>query len=172
MRKYPAALAAAAVIVALAATVGFAAGPPSAAEDGLFKAADVSGKDVPLGPPVEPGLNADQPTSDEPEADEPEADEPEADEPEADEPEAEQAENDHCVDPTTLSLETLAETNHGAIVCWAAHQDTPAEFDNHGDYVSSVAKDNHGQETSAAKKAAKGSNGHGKPDDGEESPGG
>lgn len=34
--------------------------------------------------------------------------------------------------------------NHGKLVAEAAHAATPAEFDNHGGWVRSVAKDNHG----------------------------
>lgn len=51
--------------------------------------------------------------------------------------------------------------NHGKLVSEAAHLETlPAGFDNRGEYVSSIAKANHGQVTATDKKA-----GHGKPDD-------
>jgi len=48
--------------------------------------------------------------------------------------------NDNCaVDPTTLTPEQLAVMNHGAIVCWAAHQPTPDGYANHGAWVSQWA---------------------------------
>lgn len=50
--------------------------------------------------------------------------------------------------------------NHGKLVSEAARGETPGGFDNHGAYVSSIAKANHGQVTATDKKA-----GHGKPDD-------
>lgn len=44
--------------------------------------------------------------------------------------------------------------NHGKLVSEAAHADTPAEFDNHGAWVRSVAKDNHGHSDAAASQRA------------------
>jgi hypothetical protein len=45
--------------------------------------------------------------------------------------------NDNCsTDPTGLSAEQLATLSHGSIVCWAAHQDTPDGYANHGAWVS------------------------------------
>lgn len=71
----------------------------------------------------------------------------------------------HClVDPTTATPEELAGLNHGAIVCWAAHQPTPDGYANHGAWVSEWAHKDHGAAASAkglAKAAAK-SAGHGK----------
>lgn len=50
--------------------------------------------------------------------------------------------------------------NHGKLVSEAAHLDIlPDGFDNRGAYVSSIARQNHGQVTATEKKA-----GHGKPD--------
>jgi hypothetical protein len=40
--------------------------------------------------------------------------------------------------------------NHGKTVSEAAQATTPAGFDNHGAWVSSVAKQNHGHDTSSA----------------------
>ncbi|MBI2763612.1 MAG: hypothetical protein HYX54_07685 [Chloroflexi bacterium] len=52
---------------------------------------------------------------------------------------------DHClVDPTTATAEALAALNHGAVVCWAAHQVTPAGYANHGAFVSEWARKNDG----------------------------
>jgi hypothetical protein len=43
--------------------------------------------------------------------------------------------------------------NHGKLVSEAAHLATPAGFDNHGQYVRTIAQANHGQTVSAAAKA-------------------
>lgn len=44
---------------------------------------------------------------------------------------------DNCrTDPTGLTEEQLAAMSHGSIVCWAAQQDTPDGYDNHGAWVS------------------------------------
>lgn len=71
----------------------------------------------------------------------------------------------HClVDPTTATPQELAVLNHGAIVCWAAHQPTPDGYANHGAWVSEWAHKDQGAAASAkglAKAAAK-SAGHGK----------
>lgn len=48
------------------------------------------------------------------------------------------------VDPTTAAPDVLAGLTHGQIVCWAAHQPTPAGYANHGAWVSHWAKQNHG----------------------------
>jgi hypothetical protein len=61
---------------------------------------------------------------------------------------------DNCAtDPTGLTPEELAALSHGSIVCWAAQQDTPEGWDNHGAWVSHWAKLNHGADASAAGKA-------------------
>jgi hypothetical protein len=47
---------------------------------------------------------------------------------------------DNCLtDPTTLTPEEFAAMSHGSIVCWAAHQDTPEGYSNHGAWVSQWA---------------------------------
>jgi hypothetical protein len=59
-------------------------------------------------------------------------------------------------DPTTLTVEALAAMSHGSIVCWAAHQTTwPAEFQNHGAWVSSWAHMGKGTVAVAAKATTK-----------------
>jgi hypothetical protein len=125
-------------IVALLFTAGIAfAGKPAAT--GLANAAVHAGKTVPV--VAEP--------SDE-EGDE-DLDEP-AETEETDESDG----GENCAtDPTDLTPEELAGMTHGSIVCWAAHQETPEGFDNHGAWVSSWAKQNHGHEEDAA-------SGHGK----------
>ena len=70
-----------------------------------------------------------------------------------------------ATDPTGLSPEDLALLRHGSIVCWAAHQETPEGFDNHGAWVSSWAKKNHGHEESAGDESTltpEAAGGHGK----------
>lgn len=43
---------------------------------------------------------------------------------------------DNCLtDPTTLTEEELAAMTHGSIVCWAAQQETPEGYANHGAFV-------------------------------------
>ena len=55
------------------------------------------------------------------------------------------ATNDNCTtDPTNLIGAQLAALTHGSIVCWAAHQPTPAGYANHGAWVSHWAKQNAG----------------------------
>lgn len=119
-------------ILALSASAAAAARPtlstPEAAADGLERATEASGIEVPAGPP-----EADEPVTDE--------DEEEAEEPIAEEP----AEDEEGDDAGTSDLE-----NHGAAVSEAAQADTPEEFDNHGQYVRSVATDNHGHDPERA----------------------
>jgi len=52
-------------------------------------------------------------------------------------------------DPTTLTPDQLAAMSHGSIVCWAAQQETPEGWDNHGAWVSHWAKMNHGADASS-----------------------
>jgi hypothetical protein len=122
-------------ILALSAGAAVARPPadmPEAAADGLERAGDESGVSVPVaGPPDELGPEA-APTV---EPTEESAELPIADPPEAPEPVAEAAQQPE---------------NHGAAVSVAAQSETPAEFDNHGQYVRSVATDNHGQDPERA----------------------
>lgn len=70
--------------------------------------------------------------------------------------------------PATTEHEGDADIDHsahGTAVSDAAQADTPAGWDNHGAWVSSIARQNHGQETSAEAKASGGRpEGAGKPD--------
>ena len=125
-------------LVAILFTAGIAfAGKPSAPAPGRLVAAEHAGKIVP--------------TVDEDGDEETETVETETEE--ADEaPEAPDADgtNENCAtDPTGLTDEQLAALKHGSVVCWAAHQDTPDGFANHGEWVSSWATKNHGHEESA-----------------------
>ena len=57
---------------------------------------------------------------------------------------------DNCLtDPTGLTEEELAAMSHGSIVCWAAHQETPDGYANHGAWVSSWARGEHGEQAPA-----------------------
>jgi hypothetical protein len=135
----------AAIVVIVLSTGAAAAAPPQAA-NGLATAAEKAGKTVPVAAQAQ-----DEETE-------------ETEETELVEPAAEDSEN-CATDPTDLDETALAELTHGSIVCWAAHQETPAEFDNHGAWVSSWAKENHGHEEAADAAAAAGNNGnHGKPE--------
>lgn len=96
------------------------------AADGLKRAAEVSGKTVPVAAPDE-NEDADQDTED--------------NEPAEDQPADDQA--------------GAHPDNHGADVSAAAQGATPEGFDNHGQFVRSVATANHGQETSAAHATSK-----------------
>jgi hypothetical protein len=139
------------VVLVLSGGAAFAGQPTDVPVDGRAVAAERSGLDIP------PGNQA--PTVDDEDDPDVEVDEDAPDE-DAEVDEAVDGEGDHCVDPGTLTPDVLAETNHGAIVCWAAQQETPEGYDNHGQWVSEWAKDNHGQglKGSASRK------GHGKPD--------
>jgi hypothetical protein len=72
-----------------------------------------------------------------------------ADKSDAETPETEPPETDEA-DPGAAADAATGEhpDNHGKLVSEAAHADTPAGFDNHGEYVRTVAKANHGHDTS------------------------
>ena len=62
--------------------------------------------------------------------------------------------SDNCTtDPTGLTPEQLAAMTHGSIVCWAAQQDTPDGYANHGAWVSHWAHMGKGADASTAGKA-------------------
>ena len=117
------------VVIVLSSGAAAAAGPSGDAANGLATAAEKAGKTVPVAAQEETEegtVAADQ-----------------------------GAGGDHCAtDPRTLEPAALAELNHGAIVCWAAHQETPEGFDNHGAWVSSWAKQNHGHADDASAAAS------------------
>lgn len=110
--------------IAVSAGVVAAARPasmPAAATDGLDRAAAAAGQTVPVTPTVVPAAGGDTDRI-----------LPDADD-------APSANADPAEHPD----------NHGAAVSEAASGDTPGGFDNHGQYVRSVATDNHGQDTAA-----------------------
>jgi hypothetical protein len=99
---------------------------PDAAGPGLQRAADAAGKTVPV---AAPAAGADRDAAD-------------------------QAAEDEAPDADTgaPASDAAAEhpANHGADVSAAAQTETPTGFDNHGQYVRSVATVNHGQEVAAS----------------------
>ena len=134
-------LIAAIVVIVLSAGAAAAAGPSSHAASGLATAALKAGNTVPVA--GQEATNEDEETD-------------EVTEEPAETVTTNSEASDNCTtDPTTLDEAALAELTHGAIVCWAAHQETPAEFDNHGAWVKSWATKNHGEEASSS---------HGKPE--------
>ena len=106
-------------IVALALSAGPAfawGGPPEAASDGLATAAAAAGKTVPARADEAPTTGADEDAED------------------GDAPEAEAPEDESDAGA------------HGALVSEAAGMETPDGFANHGEFVSCVARMNHGHE--------------------------
>ena len=102
---------------------------PSASSAGLERAAEAAGKIVPV---AGPGENADERTDEDADADV-ETEEPAAEKPAGDQP-----------------LDAAAHPdNHGAVVSDAAKNPTPAGFDNHGQYIKTIATDNAGQAEAA-----------------------
>ncbi len=135
-------LVAAVATLALSAGVVLAGGGltmPDAAADGLATASAAAGKTVPV---------VNRPVA-------PEVDEQPAEPAEPTEPEEEPAE-DEAVEPCTLLPEGEEYATHGAMVCAAAHADVPEGYANRGEYVSEVARDNHGAEVRAEKAAGDG----------------
>jgi len=121
-------------LIVLMFTAGIAfAGKPSTPADGLAVASEASGKTVPVGAQV----------------DEQSEDEDEPTEAEDEEAESEEAGDNCATDPTGLTPEDLALVRHGSVVCWAAHQETPEGYTNHGAWVSEWAKKNHGHDFGA-----------------------
>jgi hypothetical protein len=124
-------------IVAVSAGVALAArpasAPPATAADGLQRAGEAAGKVLPV---------SDQEAAPVPAVVEETAPDP------ATPPEA----------PVTAEHAD----NHGKLVSEAAKGEHPAGSKNHGQYVKSVATANHGQETSAAARAAAAAKGAGK----------
>jgi hypothetical protein len=135
------------VVLVLSGSAVFAAQPTQTSLEGLATAAEHSGREVPAGPDAPTVETEDQPDEDRDAA----APEQDTEGAEGDADAAVEGEGEHCVDPATLTPEILAETNHGAIVCWAAQQETPAGYDNHGEWVSEWAKANHGSELKGAR---------------------
>ena len=149
-------------LVALLFTAGIAfAGKPSVPANGLTVASEASGKTVPVQADEGDENGGDEDAETEEQAPAPE-------ETETEETETEDAGDNCATDPTGLSAEDLAALRHGSVVCWAAQQETPDGYANHGAWVAEWAKKNHGHEdattdtTEAALPAAASSHGNGK----------
>src|SRR5215203_4769020 len=105
-------------VLALSAGLAFGATPP-AASTGLANAAAHAGKTVPVEAGDETAGEDDETV--------------EEDEDAEDVGDAEEAGDTCTTDPTLATPEELDALNHGAIVCWAAHQaEWPEWFGNHG----------------------------------------
>lgn len=118
------------VVLILSAGIAFAAKPPTVGQ-GHTTGTEAAGKTIPVGQGDATGDTHDT-TSDTHDTTKPASDTSEATE--------SGDSGSHClVDPTTATPQVLATLNHGAIVCWAAHQPTPGTFKNHGAFVSSWA---------------------------------
>jgi hypothetical protein len=130
-------------LVVLLFTAGIAfAGKPSVPANGLDVAFEASGKVVPV--QADEGDEASEADQDTETEDTETEDAPTEDAP------TEDAGGDNCAtDPTGLSAEDLALLKHGSVVCWAAHQETPDGYANHGAFVSEWAKKNHGHQFGA-----------------------
>ena len=121
-------------LVVLMFTAGIAfAGKPSTPANGLSVASEASGKTVPVRAQV----------------DEEDEEEDETTEAEDEEVEVEEAGDNCATDPTALTPDELAEVRHGSVVCWAAHQETPEGYSNHGEWMSEWAKKNRGHDFGA-----------------------
>ena len=110
---------------------------PSAAAGGLERAAEAAGKTVPVAAPVRDAREGANEDTDE------DADEDGTD---ADAPAEDQASVDAAEHPD----------NHGKLVSAAAQDPTPDGFHNHGQYVRTIAADNHGQAVAAGHAPDKG----------------
>lgn len=62
---------------------------------------------------------------------------------------------DNCTTDPTDPATDLTTLTHGQIVCWAAHQETPEGYDNHGAWVSEWARSDHGKGAADAKSNGK-----------------
>lgn len=128
-------------VLAISATVAFAARPDSAPPTH----ANAQGPAATETPDGDEGEAPDAEETDDPDTDEVEA-------PETDAPETE-ASDEQAPDADAVEHPD----NHGKLVSEAAQAETPEGYDNHGAWVRTVAQDNHGHsaERAAAKQARK-----------------
>jgi len=129
------------VLVVLLLTAGIAlASKPSTPPAGLSVAGEAAGRTAPVHD--DQGDQGDQEQDEQEEQAEPNEDVAVEALPAA---ETDEDGGENCAtDPTGLTDEALAELKHGSVVCWAAHQETPVGYDNHGEWVSEWARMNHG----------------------------
>jgi hypothetical protein len=150
------------VVLALSASLAFGA-QPTGVGMGRATAAQNAGKTVPVQGADETTEGSDEDTEEVGEDEDTEAEETVEEAPVEEVEDTEEDGGDHCaVDPTALPPEELATMNHGALVCWAAHQtEWPAEFSNHGAWVKSWAQSGKDAAKVQRSDTAKGK-GHGK----------
>lgn len=67
------------------------------------------------------------------------------------EEDAEGAGGENCTTDPTDPATDLAALTHGQIVCWAAHQETPEGYRNHGAWVSEWARGDNNADAAATK---------------------
>jgi hypothetical protein len=121
-------LAIALVALAMSASLTFGAAAPQATSHAVERASQVgtnvgSGGEATAG--GDEGTETDETTETDPEGDTGDA-------------------ADNCTTDPTDPATDLTTLSHGQIVCWAAQQPTPDGYANHGAWVSSWAKGNHG----------------------------
>jgi len=132
------------VALALSASLTFGAAAPQASR-GLIKAATHVGTNAGSGDEVTAGEDEDTETD------------------ETDEDTGETGDGgDNCTTDPTDPATDLTTLTHGQIVCWAAHQETPEGFKNHGAWVSSWAHGDNG-DPAATKSHGKSGKSSGKP---------
>lgn len=139
-------------LIALLFTAGIAfAGRPSTPANGPSVASEAAGKTVPVSTEQRSSGQGAETDEDAAEAANEVPDEDSNADTEVDATDSDQDAADNCAtDPSGLTPEQLADVRHGSVVCWAAQQETPAGYDNHGQWVSEWARKNNGQTPSAA----------------------
>jgi hypothetical protein len=131
------------VVLMLSATVAFAGQPAGHPGKGLEKSSSHAGQTVTT-------TETDETDTETTETDETETETTTSSETES------SSESDNCAtDPTALTEEQLGAMTHGSIVCWAAQQDTPDGYANHGAWVSHWAHMGKGADAAAKGKAHK-----------------
>jgi hypothetical protein len=128
------------VVLVFSAGIAFAAAPTSPGAVGRANAATHAGKDVPT---VTTDEQTEETTT--------ESETSSSTETES----SDSSSSDHCNVDLTQDPSVLAGLNHGSVVCSAAQQDppngfSPTGFANHGAWVSSWAKGDHGNQSSNA----------------------
>ncbi len=138
------------VLIALVA-LSLSAGAAFASTSGLSTATGVSGKTVPVATKPEAGTDEDATGTPDEQETEATGDTKPADT--TDTPDT-TSDTNCSTSPIGLTAEQLAAMTHGQVVCWAAQQQTPDGFANHGAWVKSWASGFGGSQ--AASKAAAG----------------
>lgn len=139
------------IALAFSASIAFAAAPAAPSSAGLANAATHAGQTVPVAGDVQSGDQTEatdtQDTGDATDTSNT-----------ANTPD--NSSSNHCNVDLTQDPSVLAGLNHGSVVCTAAQQDppggySPTGFANHGAWVSSFAKGDHGSNQSLNGKSHK-----------------